>query len=209
MNNQSQNPKKVNNQSQNPGRFCEVENKQTPALNERFFLKRVTHPTKVSRHREAPMRAPKIKISFMFAGSQAGPSWQRGIYTELYFPDQTHPIEPIAPCDRVHTFIGAFKANRQEGGRLHLKKKKIFSTDTSKPKGGGVGPKALTTKMRVSFRVFFKAEENRDRLNSSQLSPGSRSSASPLVVVGILSCPFLVPKDIWVGVIHVRGQSAA
>lgn len=63
-----------------------------------------THPMKVSRHREAPMRALKIKSSFMLAGNAAG-AGQRGIYTELYFSDKAHLIEAIAPCARVLTFI--------------------------------------------------------------------------------------------------------
>lgn len=37
-------------------------------------------------------------------------AWQGAIYTELYFSDQTHLIEPITPCDQVLTFIRAFKA---------------------------------------------------------------------------------------------------
>lgn len=39
--------------------------------------------------------------------------------------------------------------------------------------------------MWVSFHPFFRAEENRDKLSSSQPSLRVRSSASPLLVVGI------------------------
>lgn len=157
--------------------MVKLKNKRTPALNERFFLESVTHPTKVSRHRETPTRAPKIQISFMFAASPAGPRWQRGIYTELYFSHQTHPIDPIAPCDPLLTVIRALKVTSRQEADFTSKKINIFSTDTSKTGRGGVGSQSSDHK---NVSVLSDVFQGRGKQGQAELIPNNHWGAGAL-----------------------------
>lgn len=99
----------------------------------KVFHKSVTHPTKVSRHREAPMRALKIKISFMFAGSSAQPGKGEFIRGFIF------QIKPIWQNLSLHVieFSHLSEPSRQPArGRPISPSKKYFPL-THSNRGGG------------------------------------------------------------------------